>query len=941
MSVLSRNRLPKKIPLLIVLVTSFVTLNVLAVGLVGYLSFRNGQRAVNDVARQLRSEITTRIKEHLYTFLTTPQQINQANADILRQGVLAADDAVALERHFWGQIRIFDSVSSIYFGNPDGGLVDAGREGAGGSLYVIATDGFKSGPFKKYATDSRGQRTDLLVTVPDFDARTRPWYNGAVSKDNAVWSAAYILFTGQDMSIAASRPVYNKRQELLGVVSVDLFLSQLGSFLQNLEIGETGQGFVMERSGLLVASSADEKPFTELGTDEPQRRLYASESTVPLIRYATEALAAQFGDYRNITGEQQLEFDVNGQRQFLQVSPIENEDGLDWLIVVVIPEADFMAQISANNRTTIFLIIITLGIAVVVSVVTTRRIIGPILQLNAFAHELSKGQWGRPIGHDSRISEISSLTQSLNHMAGQLQQMVAELITEVAERKQTAEALRESEENLRTTFNSIGDAVITADVTGKVTGMNPVAETLTGWGQAEALGKPLTEVFHIINDQTREPVQNPVDKVLKAGKVVGLANHTALIARDGAEYQIADSGAPIQNATGRITGVVLVFRNVTEQLRAEQELLKAKKLESVGVLAGGIAHDFNNLLTGLFGNIELAKMFLPTGHKSHQFLESAGRSMESATNLTNQLLTFAKGSDPIKETIFIGAVITDTARFSLRGSSVKLQTDIAPDLWPVEADKGQLSQVISNLVINAQQAMPTGGTITLAAKNVEIATGKYVQINVQDEGTGIAPQYLDQIFDPYFSTKQTGSGLGLASTHSIISKHNGTITVKSQLHRGTTFTIHLPAAAEKEATAAGEFSAEMPVAPVFSARILVMDDEEVVREVIGAMLEKLGHTVIFAVDGQEAVSKYQTSSENGMSYDVVITDLTIPGGMGGQEAAQEILRIDAQAKIIVSSGYATDPVMANYREYGFKGIVVKPYRFADLKKVIQQILKLR
>ncbi|MFQ5448334.1 MAG: PAS domain S-box protein, partial [Saprospiraceae bacterium] len=337
------------------------------------------------------------------------------------------------------------------------------------------------------------------------------------------------------------------------------------------------------------------------------------------------------------------------------------------------------------------------------------------------------------------------------------------IMSDITERKQAEEALKESEENLRITLNSIGDAVITTDTNGKVTGMNPVAETLTGWKQKEALGKPLTDVFCIINDQTREPVENPVEKVLKAGKVVGLANHTVLVSKEGAEYQIADSGAPIQNATGRITGVVLVFRDVTEQLRAEQELLKVEKLESVGVLAGGIAHDFNNLLTGLLGNIEMAKMFLSADHKSYQYLESAGRSMESATNLTKQLLTFAKGGDPIKETIAIGEVITETARFSLRGSNVKLQSNIAPNLWLVDADKGQLSQVISNLVINAQQAMPAGGTITIAAENVGTSEGRYVKFTVQDEGVGIAAQYLDKIFDPYFTTKQKGNGLGLAS----------------------------------------------------------------------------------------------------------------------------------------------------------------------------------
>lgn len=511
---------------------------------------------------------------------------------------------------------------------------------------------------------------------------------------------------------------------------------------------------------------------------------------------------------------------------------------------------------------------------------------------------------------------------------------------EIKERKQIEEALRESEENLRITLNSIGDAVISTDTAGNITRMNMVAETLTGWQQDEAIGKSLTAVFHIIHQQTRALVENPVEKVLKARKIVGLSNHTILVAKDGTEYHIADSGAPIWGVTGNIMGVVLVFRDVTEQLETAQELLKVKKLESVGILAGGIAHDFNNLLTGLFGNIELAKMFLAADHKSYRFLESAERSMDNAVNLTKQLLTFARGGDPIKETLSIGEMLVETAKFSMHGSHVKLRTNIAPDLWPIQADKGQLNQVISNLIINAQHAMPTGGAITVTADNIKNLGERYVRITIQDEGVGIAPQYHDKIFDPYFTTKQKGNGLGLATTHSIINKHSGRITVDSQPGKGSVFTIYLPALEKTEEETVEKSVAEISSSLSSSARILLMDDDEDVRKMLGKMLVELGFEVSYSVNGQEAIAKYQAAIECGRPYAVVITDLTIPGGMGGQEAAQEILKINPQAKIIVSSGYATDPVLANYTAYGFKGIVVKPYHFADLQEVLQKILEL-
>ena len=384
-----------------------------------------------------------------------------------------------------------------------------------------------------------------------------------------------------------------------------------------------------------------------------------------------------------------------------------------------------------------------------------------------------------------------------------------------------------------------------------------------------------------------------------------------------------------------------ISTDITARKRAEDEQLRLDKLESLGVLAGGIAHDFNNLLTGLYGNIELTKMFLATDHPAQKYLEVAESSMESATKLTDQLLTFAKGGDPIKEVLALGNTISETALFSLRGSRARLQLHIQPDLWLVEADKGQISQVISNLVINAQQAMPTGGMINITANNVILDDVRMVEIKVEDEGSGIPPQYLDKIFDPYFSTKQTGSGLGLASSYSIINKHNGRITVESKINEGTQFIILLPASDETAASLAAQAVDAKEIAAMASAYILVLDDEKVVREALGGMLEMMGHRVEFAVDGEEAIFKYQTAYVAEGPYDLVVVDLTIPGGMGGQEAAQAILTINPDAKLIVSSGYATDPVMANYEAYGFKGVVVKPYQFATLRQVVEQVLQAR
>jgi len=386
--------------------------------------------------------------------------------------------------------------------------------------------------------------------------------------------------------------------------------------------------------------------------------------------------------------------------------------------------------------------------------------------------------------------------------------------------------------------------------------------------------------------------------------------------------------------------ILAIVQDITKRKEAENEILKLRKLESIGVLAGGIAHDFNNLLTGIFGNLEMAKLHLSSEHKSYKYLESAEHSMDNAANLTKQLLTFSKGGDPIKEALSIGEIIKETAKFSLRGSNVKLKCEIANDLWVVEADKGQISQVIGNLVINAQQAMPMGGTVTVFAENLKVEGMRMVKIEVRDEGVGIAPQYLEKIFDPYFTTKQQGNGLGLATTYSIITKHNGTISAFSTLNEGTVFSILLPASNKVEIKGFINKEEIFSGSSSVSADILVLDDEEIVRNVIGDMLELMGFKVSFAVEGREAVKMYKESVLKKSPFDAVITDLTIPGGMGGQDATIEILKLNPEAKVIVSSGYATDPVVANFQKYGFVDRVVKPYRFKELQRVIERVLSL-
>jgi len=520
---------------------------------------------------------------------------------------------------------------------------------------------------------------------------------------------------------------------------------------------------------------------------------------------------------------------------------------------------------------------------------------------------------------------------------------------DITERKTIERALAEEKERLTVTLQSIAEAVITVDVTGRIIFLNAVAEQLTGCKQSDDVGAPLSEVLQVISNNKKLACDDLVHKVVETGDVYDILADSTLIAKDGSERMITQSCSPITDKDNKIIGVVLIIRDVTEKQKMEKELFKSKKLESIGTLAGGIAHDFNNILTGITSNLFMSKMSLGKDSESYNSIIEAEKAAFRASKLTNQLLTFAKGGEPIKESQSIGEIIEEAVGFSLSGSNVDCKLEIADDVWPLEIDRGQIDQVINNLIINADQAMPEGGTITVKAENVTIDEfasegtnaylpldpGKYVRISVKDEGVSIPPEHIEKIYDPYFTTKENGTGLGLTICYSILKKHNGLIFVKSQEGYGTTFHIYLPAT-EKEVA---DVTVKKDVPMSGSGRVLVMDDEEVVRIAAGHVLKVIGYEVAFASDGTEAIEIYKQAFDEGKPFNALIMDLTIPGGMGGKEAIVKLKEIDPNVKGIVSSGYSTDPVMANYEDYGFCGVISKPYMVEDLNRILHEAIE--
>ncbi|MBU1218967.1 PAS domain S-box protein [Myxococcota bacterium] len=513
------------------------------------------------------------------------------------------------------------------------------------------------------------------------------------------------------------------------------------------------------------------------------------------------------------------------------------------------------------------------------------------------------------------------------------------IVRDITSRMLAEKNLVHEKERLFVTLKSIGDAVITTDTGGCIILMNHIAEELTGWTLDEVSGKSLEEVFVIENEYSGKRCENPVERVIKTGKVVELANHTVLVNRDGSRKAISDSGAPIIDDEGNIIGVVLVFRDVSEKKKMAEVLRRADKLEALGVLASGIAHDFNNLLSGVFGFIDLAREET-TSSEVRMYLSEANSAINRARALTQQLLTFSRGGEPHKRLTNPATFIRETVGFALSGSRISAEFHMDSDLYHGEMDKHQISQVIDNIVINAQQAMPLGGVITVECRNQNfppnehgtLGGGNYISISIKDTGVGIPPDIKSKVFDPFFTTKSKGHGLGLATSYSIISRHGGTIDVESYPGKGSTFTIYLPAS-EETVGAKSTVSAQVHAG---EGRILVMDDEEVIRKSMEMILKSMGYMVLCVTDGREAINVFSSLPKD--TFRCLIFDLTIPGGMGGLDTINEIRKLNPSIPVIVSSGYAEDPVLSNPIKYGFNGGLTKPFLKSELAQVLEQCL---
>ncbi len=542
--------------------------------------------------------------------------------------------------------------------------------------------------------------------------------------------------------------------------------------------------------------------------------------------------------------------------------------------------------------------------------------------------------------HKRADGELFDAIVKLNAFELDNDSYIMAMVQDVTDMKQTQRALLEEKDKLQVTLESISNGVLTADHKGVIILSNRTVEGILE--NRKLKGQKLSEVLPLVDEHNKESIKTKLEGLIRKG--LEFEFNGLFEGKEKIKKIISLKGVPIFEFDGQIRGAVLAIDDITEKRRTEEEILNIKKIDSIGILAGGIAHDFNNLLTGILGNLTLSKLYLSKGKSIDDKLISAEQAALRAQDLTKQFLTFAKGGAPVKETASIAEIIQESVHFILRGSNVEAVFDIEADLWSVDIDKGQINQVINNLIINANQAMTQGGKIEISAKNTilmdkkigKLGMGDYIMVSVKDHGIGISKSNIKRIFDPYFSTKPDGSGLGLASSFSIIKRHGGHISVQSELGKWTEFRIYLPASKGKVVSKKNDSRIKLGV-----GNILIMDDEEIIINILEEQLTLLGFSVVSVKNGNELMEVYSLMKEAGADFDLIMLDLTIKGGMGGEETIKEILKLDPTAKVIASSGYSNNPIMSNYKSYGFKGVIPKPYHIDLLSKEIFRVLKLK
>ncbi len=710
-------------------------------------------------------------------------------------------------------------------------------------------------------------------------------------------------------------PLADFRDRIIGVLEAKMNIIQLWRLISKTNLGDNRYIYIIDPEGRLIAG----KDISPLPTTEDRRNL-------PIIKALANGNTGVW-EYRGLYNQ-----------QVIGASALVPATG--WGVIVEEPLSAAYGPLRRIATFFLGLYAFTLITAVIRGLIFSQhRIIGPVKALQQEVATLSQGVFPQGL-NVTGSDELGQLSRAFDQMVQHLKKTMVSrdfLAREVAERKLTEEALRTREATLRSIFLTVPLGIGSLHQ-WLLVGGNDFFYKITGYPEEEIRGSNLSKLFFHQTEYSKM-----VEQLRQSlGNEETAAVETQWCRRDGQVRDIFLKFAAIDKNDVE-TDLVFAAMDISDLRKMEQERLRIDKLESLGILAGGIAHDFNNILTIILGNIELVGLEIKKQDKSLDRLLEAEQACQRAQHLAKQLLTFAKGGMPIKNTVIVTELLQDVVPLALSGSNSAAEIIADENVWPIEIDEDQIHQVINNILINADQAMPNGGLVTIKVKNLlltpasglPLPDGKYVRFSFIDQGIGISQKDLDKIFDPYFTTKPFGNGLGLTAAFSIIKNHQGHITVDSRVGQGTSFHLYLPAAK----TPGNPSTAKISTMPLRGqGRILVMDDEGSIREVLGHMLRKLGYEAVCVREGGQVLEAYQQARKNNKPFDAIILDLTIPGGLGGKETLEFLLQLDPQVQAIVSSGYGDDPIMANYEKFGFTSVIAKPYKISELSLVLHNVL---
>jgi PAS domain S-box-containing protein len=953
----------KTLPLVLIIIVPFGLQLLVAVGLTGWLAFQNGQKATNALAKQARAEVADRIQTHLNLYLEEPFHITQTNINSVKLGELDIENKIALERHFAVQLKSSPSVSQIYVGKNNGVSVLAGMQ-SDGSLISKTTE--NSLQRHVYALDVLGNRTKFLKTLPVYDPRTRPWFQKAISQKEPVWSEIYTFPQGE-IGITAAQPLYDRQDNLQGVMAVDLILAKISDFLHGVKVSAKGQTFIIERSGLIVATSTGEKPYLFMQDTHGKslaQRIKATESRDPLTRSTATFLINNFGNLKNIDRSYQLDFKLGEKLQFVQVLPYSDPRNLDWLAVVIMPEDDFMAEINTNTRNTFLLCLAALGVAIASGIITSRWIAKPISRLSSASQALatlfespilSEVELGKNV-QATGINELESLAHSFNQMANKLRESFAalketntQLEMRVAER--TAE-LSDAETELRGLFAAMSELIVVLDAEGRYLRiLSTNAASLYG-DTSELVGKTLHEVFPKSN---ADLFLRYIQQVLSTQQNLNI-EYSLTIANKVVWFSASIS--PIAHES-----VIWVIRDISHQKQVESALQKAKESAEVASrtkseFLANMSHELRTPLNAILGFTQLMSDDASLNAAQKETLGIINSSGEHLLCLINDVLEMSKieaGRIVLNETIFDLYHMLDSLKNMLKlkaeAKGLRLVFERNVDIpQHVSTDEIKLRQVLINLLGNAIK-FTQQGSVTLrvsslsrpqmVGKDGDHADRKVIQFEVEDTGVGIAGEELFNVFKPFVQTtsgrkSQEGTGLGLPISRKFIRLMGGNIAFSSGLGKGTTFTfdikvqvINLPEESkeirELAASTAETLTTDLP-------RILLAEDNAVNQKVALRMLSKLGYEADVVQNGKEVLEalRHQT-------YDLILMDIQMPE-MDGLEATKYILECDGDLGhpiIIAMTANAMKEDRDRYLQAGMQDHIAKPIRLEELERALK------